>query len=275
MHVEQANAVKGMELGMEQMGNTGTTEQKRAAGINASALKMWGMLFILAGVISRSILQNGFLGVGSVTGQELMEAMQASDSAMVMATAALLLQALETCAVPIFAFTLVEGFRHTKDWKKYLIRLAGLALFSEIPYNLAYGQQVLELSSRNPVFGLVLGLILLCLYQQFAGKKAVCVIAAMAAAAWSLMLKVEHGIPMLLIVSVLWIFREKAMIRGFMGAAAAAACTVGSLFYLASPMGFLAIHCYNGENGDGNRLIGYLFYPITLLAVGLAGMLLV
>jgi len=257
---------------MEQMGNTGTEVRKRIGGINSSALKVWGMLFVLAGAISRSILQNRFLGVGSMSGQELMESMQMSENAMLAATVALLLQAMETCAVPIFAFTLVEGFCHTRDRKKYLLRLAVLGVFCEIPYNLAFGQQVLDFGSRNPVFGLVLGLILLCLYQQFAGKKVVCVIAAMAAAAWSLMLKVEHGIPVLLLVSVMWIFREKAMIRGFMGAAAAAACTVGSLFYLASPMGFLAIHAYNGERGEGNRLIGYIFYPVTLLVVAFAGM---
>ena len=165
------------------MGNTETEVRKRIGGINSSALKVWGMLFVLAGAISRSILQNRFLGVGSMSGQELMESMQMSENAMLAATVALLLQAMETCAVPIFAFTLVEGFCHTRDWKKYLLRLAVLGVFCEIPYNLAFGQQVLDFGSRNPVFGLVLGLILLCLYQQFAGKKAVCVIAAMAAAA--------------------------------------------------------------------------------------------
>lgn len=257
---------------MNEMNETGRTA--RVSGLDSGALKIWGMLFVLAGVLSRSILQNRLLGVGSVTGQELMDTMQAYDGAMLMATVALLLQALETCAVPIFAFALVEGYQHTKDWKKYLLRLGILALFSEIPYNLAFGQQVLDLGSRNPVFGLVFGLVLLCLYRQFAGKKAICLLAAAAAIAWSLMLRIEHGVPVLLIASALWIFREKPMMRGFLGAAAAAVCTVGSLFYLASPMGFLAIHFYNGEKAEGNRLIWYLFYPVMLIVVALAGMLL-
>ena len=125
---------------MEQMGNTETEVRKRIGGINSSALKVWGMLFVLAGAISRSILQNRFLGVGSMSGQELMESMQMSENAMLAATVALLLQAMETCAVPIFAFTLVEGFCHTRDWKKYLLRLAVLGVFCEIIYNLAFGQ---------------------------------------------------------------------------------------------------------------------------------------
>lgn len=68
------------------MGNTETEVRKRIGGINSSALKVWGMLFVLAGAISRSILQNRFLGVGSMSGQELMESMQMSENAMLAAT---------------------------------------------------------------------------------------------------------------------------------------------------------------------------------------------
>lgn len=247
-------------------------ENKRLSGMNVKALKTWGMLFVLAGIVSRSVLQNRILGVGTVSGTELVQVMQASDSAMATATAALVLQVMETCAVPIFAFALVEGFQHTADWKKYLLRVAGLAVLSEIPYNLAMGQQVLDFGSRNPVFGLALGLVLLYLYQHFVDKKTACVIAALAALAWAFMLRIEHSAPLLLIVSALWIFRKNHMLRGFAGVIAAAVCTVGSLFYLAAPMGFLVIHAYNGEKGEENRVIGYLFYPVALLCIGLAAM---
>ena len=254
---------------MERLGNA------RPTGMHANALKTWGMVFAMAGILGRSILQNRLLGVGSISGMELISLMQESQGAMAVATVALLLQAMETCAVPIFAFALVEGFQHTSDWKKYLVRLLGIALLSEIPYNLAINQRVFALGSVNPVFGLVLGLILLWLYQHFACKKLVCVIAAVAGIAWAFMLQVEHGIPMLLLVTVLWIFRKKPMLRGFAGAAVAVVCTVGSMFYLAAPMGFLAIHTYNGEKGEGNRLVSYLFYPVAVLLIGLAAMFLI
>lgn len=250
------------------------TDVRNLGGISSEALKIWGLLFVLAGVIGRGILQNCILRVGTISGQELLETMNLYDGAMLMATVSLLLQALETCAVPIFAFALVEGARYTADWKKYLLRLTLLAVISEIPYNLAFGRLVLDLSSRNPVFGLVLGLILILLYRQFSEKKAVCILSAVAAASWVMMLRVEHGIPMLLIVSVIWIFREQPMLCRIMGAAAAAICTLGSLFYLASPMAFLAIHAYRGERGTGSRLIFYCFYPMILLAAVLVGMLL-
>ena len=104
---------------MEQTEYTKTEERKKIIGASASSLKAWGMLFILAGVISRGILQNKLLGIGSMSGQELMETMQMSDRTMLLATIALLLQAIETCAIPIFAFTLVEGTLHTRNWKCY------------------------------------------------------------------------------------------------------------------------------------------------------------
>ncbi len=243
--------------------------------MNGKTLKIWGMIFVLAGAVSKSILQNGLLGIGTVSGTELMQLMQDSAGAMTLATVALVLQALETCAVPIFAFTLVEGFAYTADWKKYLVRIVGLAVISEIPYNLAMGHQLIDFSSRNPVFGLALGLILLYLYRYFVGSKAPCVIASIAAIAWSFMLRIEHGIPMLLLIIAFWIFRKNHLIRGFAGAAVAALCTVGSAFYLVSPMSFLIMHKYSGEKGEGSRVVSYLTYPVILLAVALTAMYLI
>lgn len=252
---------------MERLGNTRPTR-----GLHAGNLRAWGMLFAIAGIISRSILQNQLLGVGVLSVQELMELMQSSETAMAFATVALVLQAVETVAVPIFVFLLAEGFRHTSDWKKYLLRVSGLALLTEIPYDLAMNQKVLEFGSQNPVFGLVLCMVLLYLFERFSGKKLVCVVMALAGLAWALMLKVDHGIPMILMVCVIRVFRNKHMFMGFSGMAAAALCTGISPFYLAAPMGFLAIHFYNGEQGNSSRLVNYLFYPVTLLAIGLVAM---
>ena len=78
---------------------------------------------------------------------------------------------------------------------------------------------------------------------------------------------------LLLILAVLWALREKPMLRSMAGAMAALVCSVGSLFYMASPMGFLAVHFYNGEKGTDNRTVSYLAYPVLLLAVWAVGVL--
>lgn len=227
------------------------------------------MLFVIAGIISRAILQNQMLGMGSRSMVELLELMQSSENAMAIATVALVLQAVETVAVPIFVFLLAEGLQHTSDFRKYVLRVAGLAVLTEIPFDLAMNQKVLEFGSQNPVFGLLLCMVLWYLFRRFAGKKLICVVMALAGLAWALMLKIEHGIPAMLMFCVIYLFRNKKMFMGFSGMAAAALCTTISPFYLAAPMGFLATHFYNGEPGNSSRLVNYLFYPVTLLVIGL------
>lgn len=241
----------------------------RPSGLNSNGLRTWGMLFALGGIISRGILQNEMLGMLNVKGAALLDIMQNVEGAMAMAAVALVLQALETIAVPIFAFLLVEGFLHTSDYKKYVLRVAGLAVLTEIPFNLAMTQNILDLSSRNPVFGVLLCLVLLYLYNRFAEQKFVCVIVTLAATGWGWMLGIEHCIPMVLMVCVMWIFRNKKMFMGFSGAAVAVLCTGGSVFYLAAPMGFLVTHFYNGEPGESNKLVSYLIYPVALLITAL------
>ena len=134
---------------------------------------------------------------------------------------------------------------------------------------LSFQIKVLETGTQNPVFGLVLCMVLLYLWKRFEGKKLICVIMALAGLAWALMLKVDHGIPMILMICVIHLFRNKRMFMGFSGMAAAALCTGLSPFYLVAPMGFLAIHFYNGEKGESSRLVNYLFYPVMLLVIGL------
>ena len=71
---------------MERLGNT------RPTGMNTNGLRTWGMLFILAGIISRSILQNELLGMLNISGAGLLDVMQNVEGAMTMAAVALVLQ---------------------------------------------------------------------------------------------------------------------------------------------------------------------------------------
>ena len=246
---------------MERLGNT------KPRGLHAGQLRAWGMLFAIGGIVGRGVIQSHFLGVGLRNTQELLALMQSSETAMILTTVSLVLQAMETVAVPIFAFLLAEGFLHTSNLKKYLLRVLGIAVLTEIPFDLIMNQKVLEFGMQNPVFGVALCLVVLYLFKRFSGKKLLCAIMALAGMAWALMLKIDHGIPMILMVCVIHIFRNKRMFMGFSGMAVAALCTVISVFYLAAPMGFLATHFYNGEPGEGNRVINYLFYPVTILVI--------
>lgn len=250
---------------MERLADTKPT------GMNGNALRTWGLIFLAAGIFGRSVLQNQVLGIGQLSAQQLLEVMETN---MAAATVALVLQAVETCAVPIFAFLLVEGFQHTSNFKNYLIRVILLALICELPYNLAIGGSLLDVSSRNPVLGLALGLILLNFYKRYSEKGMqntfIKLVVTAAALIWTEMLQIEEGFCLILLLAVLWAFRKNPLYRNIVGATAAILCTLVSPFYLAAPMGFLAMHFYNGEKGETSRVVSYLAYPALLLVIGIA-----
>ncbi len=252
--------------------------QYTPTGINGNVLRTWGLVFLTAGVIGRGLIQTRLLGIGQVSPQQLLEIMGASQMAMILATVSLVLQAVETCAAPIFALMLVNGTLRTSDFKAYALRVTGLALLCELPYNLAISGKLLASGSRNPVFALVLCLVLLYFYRRYAGwsipNVLIKVVVTVAAVLWGQMLQIEFGACMVLTVAALWAFRGKPLYRNFAGAAVTVLCTAISPFFLAAPMGFLAVHSYNGEAGTNSRVVNYLAYPVILMAAALVGMML-
>lgn len=249
-----------------------------AKGTDAAALRKWGIIFLTIGTIGRCILQNRLLGVGTVSSDELFNAMQSNAAIMGIATISLLCQIIETCAAPLFTFLLVEGFLRTSSFEKYLLRIGGVALVSELPYNLAYTGRVLDLTSRNPVFGLFISLIMLYFFSKYAEKgfknTAMKTMIFVAAFLWCLMLHIDQGICLVVMVAFLWAVRDKSNIRAMCGFCSAMICTLFDMFYIGSCLSFIMLHKYNEERGEQNEKLNYAFYPVLLLAVGVAGMFL-
>lgn len=247
--------------------------ERKPAGLSASALRIWGLLFVAIGVVSSGILQNRILGASGNDLKVLVEMLQ-DPKLMTVTTIAVVMRALYTCAVPIFAFLLVEGIRHTSSAKNYLLRLVGLALVSEIPYNLAMNGKWIELGSRNPVFAMAISLLMLIFYRMYPGKTAknlgIKAAVTIAAVLWTSMLGIDEGIPMVLLTAVLWALHGKGMIRLLGGITMAFVCMLYSYYYVVSLFAFLPIHFYNEEEGSEGKWGKYLAYPVFLLAIGLA-----
>ena len=68
-------------------------------------------------------------------------------------------------AFPIFAFQLAEGFLHTKNRAKYILRVFIFAIISEIPYNMAtLGRGISNPYAQNVLFTFTLSLLcMVCL----------------------------------------------------------------------------------------------------------------
>lgn len=173
-------------------------------------------------------------------------------------------------AFPIFCFLLIEGFSHTKDVKKYCMRLFLFALISEIPFDLAFNHALFYPKYQNVFFTLFIGLITVCGLQRVEcsppGKEGgqilrrILVLGAGMGCAW--LLHTDYGETGVACIALLYLFRERRLF------AMALACLI--LVFM-SPMeitAFLAIpliSLYNGERGLKLKYVFYVFYPAHLL----------
>ncbi len=62
-------------------------------------------------------------------------------------------------AFPIFAFMISEGYIHTSNPKKYLLRMTAFAVISEIPFDLFYNSTIFDPFNQNVLFTFVWGLL--------------------------------------------------------------------------------------------------------------------
>lgn len=69
-------------------------------------------------------------------------------------------------AYPIFAFMLVEGYFHTRNLKRYAMRLLAFALISEIPFNLMYSSSIIYPFHQNVIWTLLIGMGMIYLNEK-------------------------------------------------------------------------------------------------------------
>lgn len=78
----------------------------------------------------------------------------------------IIMRSIGRLTYPIFDFMLVEGFLHTRSFKKYSWRLLLCALISEIPYDLAMSGKIISFDHQNIIWSLLIGLIMLYFIER-------------------------------------------------------------------------------------------------------------
>ena len=201
-------------------------------------------------------------------------------------------------AFPIFAFLLVEGYFHTKDLRKYAVRLLLFALLSEIPFNLVAGGSVFYPLHQNVLWTFLIALGLIHWNEKVKEKRLwlrIVVGCASVAVGYivGLLTMVDYYHAGVLTVLVFYFFRRKkwwcylgqllclwyihAEMLGGIGYEFAMA---GGTFFLPRQglalLSLLPIWLYRGKQGHHSRTFQYIcygFYPLHLLILGLAAML--
>lgn len=189
-------------------------------------------------------------------------------------------------AAPIFFYLIVEGFHHTRDRKKYILRLFGMGILM-IAIDLIF-------SINNNIF-LSLGFGVLLMYEieytknnkQNYKKRILGILVAILSG--MAMIGTEASIFGLAMILIFYFLREKKTIMALI-------YIVVSLLGLVSVIGpnfidsafmmdyqwmmvfaIIPILLYNGKRGISNKFVKwmfYLFYPIHLIViVTIAGML--
>lgn len=176
-----------------------------------------------------------------------------------------ILKVIGRLAFILYSFLLVEGFTHTKSTSHYFFRLFLFALLSEIPYDLAFGDNLFDPSRQNIFFTLLAGLAALLVIEskKIASDVKVLLVATLVTAAN--LFNFDYYYLGVLQVVCFYVFRSNR-VKQFL--------TVGilNLFYMfriatqaAAVFGLLPIYLYKGEQGKKTGVLFYIFYPAHLL----------
>ena len=191
-------------------------------------------------------------------------------------------------AMPIYCYRLALGAVYTRNKKKYLLRMLLFALLSEIPFDMAFNDHVLEFTSQSVMVTLSIGLCC-CLASEFFKEKirsALWVLPSLAAFAaggvLATLAQCDYEFIGIVFVAGFYFFREKPVLQIIVLAAAAGPLTMLHYHMNTMPLevwallAMIPILLYNGRKGSDSRALQYgfyAFYPVHLTALAAIGLM--
>ena len=194
-------------------------------------------------------------------------------------------------AFPIFAFMAVEGYFHTRNFKKYMLRMLLFAVLSEVPFDLMYGGTWFYPVHQNVLWTFLLGLLGVWLMEQVRKKGKtwmyllVCVLVVLAGLVLGTLCMVDYyGVGVLTVFVFYFLHGRKWWC--FLGQLAALYWLnvelLGGLMYPVQLLGMefelcqqglallalIPIWLYRGRQGYHSKpfqYICYAFYPVHML----------
>lgn len=231
----------------------------RRRGFSTFRYKVIGSIFLAFGVASSTLIP-------LLMGDAL--------SDMAALTTVVIAEVVSWCAIPIFAWLLVEGYRHTHSKVAYGLRLLALAVICEVPYDYVTFGKVFSMESQNPVFALVLALLVLSLvdYARSKGNSLPWVLGSIFVVSgllWSLILNIglrqtvmNIGVVTTLFAVVFYLLykRENTMMI--------TAGVIGAFSFVGPAIGVAFLHYRNeilGYQQPWTKWAWYAVYPAMLL----------
>ena len=179
-------------------------------------------------------------------------------------------------AFPIFAFQISEGYLHSKNLKKYFLRLFIFAIFSQIPFML-FGKIISTDFTLNIFFTLLLGLISIYIYDK-SKHKIIGIILAIFIGLLASFAHCDYGFYGVAIIFLFYVFKNdfiKSSIAFMIATSIKYIIPILKYgFYdvylyllICTLLPIIFISLYNGKKGKDTKYLLYLFYPIHLLLI--------
>jgi len=201
-------------------------------------------------------------------------------------------------AFPIFAFLLVEGYFHTKNLKKYTLRLLLFAVLSEIPFNLAFSGGVIYPLHQNVIWTFLIAIGMIVLNEKVAKKRVgirilVGCATILLGSLVGMITFVDYHHAGVLTVLVFYFFRKRTwwcrlgqliclgyinleMLGGLVYEFTLFGETVSFAHQGFALLALIPIWLYRGKQGYHSKVFQYVcyaFYPAHLLVLGLVSLL--
>lgn len=175
-----------------------------------------------------------------------------------------LLRWIGRLAMPVLCFFIGEGLRHTRSPRRYLLRLTGFALLSELPFDLAFYGGI-EWGHQNVYFTLALGLLALWAIQSRGMEGWLLALTAALAAE---LLGCDYGMYGVLLILLLDRF-HRARSEQLAAAALLNLAFFGLQTQTLSLIALPLLWLYNGKRGRDDRRLFFLYYPAHLCVLGI------
>lgn len=233
--------------------------------ITGDGLKWLGFVCMCLSTFSTAVVQRGILHLDTVTMDALYELLLADGQVKLWATVACVTMLLAVVALPIYAKLLYDGWVNTSDRKKYILRLAGLALVSEFAYDFAASGSLVDMSAQNPAWALVISAVMLTIFDYYKEGKTRYVIRAFvlfAALGWVMIFQSYLGAVTVLLVACNYFVPNKKAWRNILSVAIC-------LSQYTAPLGLIFTSFHDGSRPKTDKRVFYALYPLQLIVFGL------
>lgn len=251
--------------------------------LTGNSLKVIAVLTMVIDHLCKIVLQwllSNYWGVMVDNGQMSWEQFQQIDNFIRFD-----LQSVGTIAFPLFCFLLAEGFRYTRDKKRYIGLMFIFALISEIPFDIGFFSEYSQMEGtfpfylkyQNVFFTLFLGLLTLVCLERLSCKSEIRtekiksvilqVICVAVLALVAELIRCDYGMQGILYIAAFYVCRNHRIYQVLLFLLAYMGAT-GNQPPLCTLLAGLLILLYNGKRGKLKlKYFFYVFYPAHILAL--------